>query len=182
MASSRSMNASLASIANSIDEASGFSMPTVINSLRPMSCTIAKAFPCSLASLEAVSRSRPARGALMKPFQPRCPSAQIERKWPATKDYFSFGEEAIAFLAGPRSRGAWCQVACRGEGRPRFANFPVIPAPGVGQFDRRIDCLNLRSIFGADVLNTQDVDPLHGRFPEPLTWNKRMMVHRRRIC
>src|SRR5258708_13694421 len=22
----------------------------------------------------------------MKPFQPRCPSAQIERKWPATKD------------------------------------------------------------------------------------------------
>src|SRR5215510_2151047 len=89
----------------------------------------------------------------MKPFQPRCPSAQIERKWPATKDYFSFGEEAIAFLAGPRARGAWCQVACCGEGRPRFANFPVIPAPGVGQFDRRIDCLNLRSIFGADVLN-----------------------------
>jgi hypothetical protein len=30
----------------------------------------------------------------------------------------------------------------------------------------RIDCLNLRSIFGADALNTQDVDPLHGRLPE----------------
>src|SRR5258707_1198263 len=84
----------------------------------------------------------------MKPFQPWCPSAQIERKWPATKDYFSSGEEAIAFLAGPRARGAWCQVARRGEGRPRFANFPVIPAPGVGQFDRPIDCLNLRSFFG----------------------------------
>ena len=118
----------------------------------------------------------------MKPFQPRCSSAQIERKWPATKDYFSFGEEAIAFPAGPRARCAWHQVACRGEGRPRFSNFPVIPAPGVGQFDRRIDCLNLRSIFGADALNTQDVDPLHGRFPEPLTWNKRIMVHRRQIC
>src|SRR6516164_10830760 len=101
----------------------------------------------------------------MKPFQPRCPSAQIERKWPATKDYFSFGEEAIAFLTGSRARGAWCQVACRGEGRPRFANFPVIPAPGVGQFDRRSDGLNLCSIFGADALNTQDVDPLHARLP-----------------
>src|SRR5260221_7930134 len=102
----------------------------------------------------------------MKPFQPRCSSAQIERKWPATKDYFSFGEEAIAFPAGPRARCAWHQVACRGERRPRFSNFPVIPAPGVDQFDRRIDCLNLRSIFGADALNTQDVDPLHGRLPE----------------
>src|SRR6516225_7058054 len=49
----------------------------------------------------------------MKPFQPRCSSAQIERKWPATKDYFSFGEEAIAFPAGPRARCAWHQVACR---------------------------------------------------------------------
>src|SRR5271169_3169031 len=104
----------------------------------------------------------------MKPFQPRCPGAQIERKWPATKDYFSFGEEAIAFLAGPRAGGAWCQVACRGEGRPRFANFAVIPAPGVGQFDRRIDRLDLRSIFGADALNTQDLDPLHG-LPSPAT-------------
>src|SRR5262249_24037528 len=85
-------------------------------------------------------------------------------------------------FGGPRARGAWCQVACRGEGRPRFATFPVIPAPGVGQFDRRIDCLNLRSIFGADALNTQDVDPLHGRLPEPLTWNKRIIVHRRQIC
>src|SRR6516165_4782150 len=104
----------------------------------------------------------------MKPFQPRGPSAQIERKWPATEDHFSFGEETIAFLAGPRARGAWCQVACRCEGRPRIANFPVIPAPGVGQFDRRIDCLNLRSIFGADALNTQDVDPSHGT-PSPTT-------------
>src|SRR6202140_576184 len=118
----------------------------------------------------------------MKPFQPRCPSPQIERKWPATKDYFSFGEEAIAFLAGPRAGGAWCQVACRGEGRPRFANFAVIPAPGVGQFDRLINCLNLRSIFGADALNTQDVDPLHGHLPKPLTWNKRVIVYCRRIC
>src|SRR5271170_2621796 len=101
----------------------------------------------------------------MKPLQPRCPSAQIERKWPATKDYFSFGEEAIAFLAGSRARGAWCQVACRGEGRPCFANFAVIPAPSVGHLDRRIDCLNLRSILGADALNTQDVDPSHGRLP-----------------
>src|SRR3981189_3233837 len=118
----------------------------------------------------------------MKPFQPRCPGAQIERKWPATKDYFSFGKEAIAFLAGPRAGGAWCQVACRGDGRPRFAKFPVIPAPGVGQFDRRIDCLNLRSIFGADALNTQDVDPLHGHLPKPFTRNRRIIVYRRHIC
>src|SRR5260221_7292920 len=105
----------------------------------------------------------------MKPFQPRCPSAQIERKWPATKDYVSFGEEAIAVLAGSGTYGAWCQVACRGEGRPCLANFAVIPAPSVSQLDRRIDCLNLRSILGACAMNTQDVDPLHGRLPEPLT-------------
>src|SRR5450759_414306 len=117
--------------------------------------------------------------ALMKPFQPWCPGAQIERKWPATKDDFSFSEQAIAFLAGPRAGGAWCQVACRGEGRPRFANFPVIPAPGVRQFDRRIDRLNLRSIFGADTLNTQDVDPLHGHLPKPLTWKGRSIMDRR---
>src|SRR5271167_4350882 len=80
----------------------------------------------------------------------------------ATNDYFSFGEEAIAFLAGSRARGAWCQVACRGEGRPCFANFAVIPAPSVGQLDRRIDCLNVRSILGADALNSQDLDPRHG--------------------
>src|SRR6202051_2822291 len=115
----------------------------------------------------------------MTPFQLRCPRAQIVRKGPATKDYFSCGEEAIAFLAGPRARGAWCQVACRGEGRPGFANFPVIPAPGVGQFDRRIDRLNLRSIFGADALNTQDVDPLHGHLPKPLTWKGRSIMDRR---
>src|SRR5271167_4922199 len=83
----------------------------------------------------------------------------------ATNDYFSFGEEAIAFLAGSRARGAWCQVACRGEGRPCFANFAVIPAASVGQLDRRIDCLNLRSILGADALNSQDVDPRHGCLP-----------------
>ena len=118
----------------------------------------------------------------MKPFQPRRPGAQIERKWPAAKDHFSFGEEAVAFLAGPRAGGAWCQVACRGEGRPRFANFPVIPAPGVGQFDRRIDRLNLRSIFGADALNTQDVDPLHGHLPNPIARNKRFIVYRCEIC
>jgi hypothetical protein len=74
--------------------------------------------------------------------------AQIERKWPAAQDYFRFSQEAIAFLVGPRARGAWRQVPCRGEGRPSLANFAVIPAPGVGQLDRRIDCLNLRSIFG----------------------------------
>src|SRR6266436_152622 len=55
-----------------------------------------------------------ARGTLMKPFQLRCPDAQIERKWPAAKDDFRFGEKTIAFLAGSRPRGAWSQVACRG--------------------------------------------------------------------
>src|SRR6266446_3361159 len=118
----------------------------------------------------------------MKPFQPRGPSAQIERKRPPTKDYLSFGEETIAFLAGSRANGAWCQVACRCESRPCFANFAVVPAPSVGQLDRRVDCLNLRSILGADALNTQDANPLHGRLPEPLTGNERIIVRRRNIC
>jgi hypothetical protein len=54
----------------------------------------------------------------------------------------------------------------RGEGRPSLANFAVIPAPGVGQLDRRIDCLNLRSILGTDALNTQYAGPLHGYSPD----------------
>src|ERR1700694_2299762 len=115
----------------------------------------------------------------MKPFQPRCPSAQIERKCQAPKDYFSFGEETIAFLAGSRACGAWCQVACRGEGRPCLANFAVIPAPSGGQLDRRIDCLNLRSILGADALNIQDADALHERLPEPHTGNNRLAFWQR---
>src|SRR5215472_504133 len=118
----------------------------------------------------------------MKPFQPRRSRAQIERKWPATKYDFGSSEEAIAFLAGPRAVGAWCQVACRGEGGPRFAIFAVIPAPGVGQFDRRIDCLNPRAILSADALNTQDVDPLHKHLPGPPTRNKPTIEYRRRIC
>ena len=40
---------------------------------------------------------------LMKPFQPRRPGAQIEREWPAAKDDFGFGEQAVAFLAGARA-------------------------------------------------------------------------------
>jgi hypothetical protein len=102
----------------------------------------------------------------MKPFQPRCPDAQIERKWPAAQDYFRFCQEAIAFLLGPRARSAWRQVTRRGEGWPSLAYFAVIPAPGVGQLDRRIDGLNLRSIFGTDALNTQHVGPLHGYSPD----------------
>jgi hypothetical protein len=34
--------------------------------------------------------------------------------------------------------------------------------------DRRIDCLNLRSIPGADALNTQDLDPMHDAFRETM--------------
>jgi hypothetical protein len=37
--------------------------------------------------------------------------------------------------------------------------------PSVCQLDRRIDCLNLRLILGADALNTQDLDPMHSRLP-----------------
>jgi len=67
-------------------------------------------------------------------------------------------------------------LCCGGEGRPSLANFAVIPAPGVGQLDRRIDCLNLRSILGADALNTQDVGPLHGYCPEPFAGNREIIV------
>src|ERR1700722_14813536 len=98
----------------------------------------------------------------MKPFQPRGPRAEIERKWPATENHFCLGEEAIAFLAGSRAYGTWCKVACRGESRPCFPNFAVIPAPSVGQFDHRIDCFDLRPILGVNARNTQDVDSLHG--------------------
>jgi hypothetical protein len=90
--------------------------------------------------------------------------------------YFRFGKEAIAWLVGPRARGAWRQVPRRGEGRPSFANFAVIPAPRVDQFDRRIDGLNLRSIFGTDALNTQDVGTLHVYSPEPFAGKREIIV------
>src|SRR6185437_1191095 len=53
-------------------------------------------------------------------------------------------------------------IACRGEGGPCFKIFPVIPATCVGQFDRRIDRLDLRAILSTDALNTQDVNARHG--------------------
>src|SRR5262249_18722785 len=79
----------------------------------------------------------------------------------------SIGEETIALLTGSRALSVWCQVARRGERRPRFANFAVIPASRVGQLDCGIDCLNLRSMLGADALNTQDVDSSHVTLSEP---------------
>src|SRR2546427_833924 len=94
----------------------------------------------------------------MKPFQFRRSGAQIDRKWPATQDYFSLGKKPITFLARSRAHGGWRQVARRGKRRPCFANFAVIPASRVSQLDDWINCLNLRSILGADVLNTQDAD------------------------
>ena len=42
----------------------------------------------------------------MKPFELWRPGAQIEREWPAAEDYFRIREEAVAFLAGARARGA----------------------------------------------------------------------------
>jgi hypothetical protein len=71
----------------------------------------------------------------------------------------------MSVLAAPRACGAWRQVAGRGEGGPRFANFAIIPSPGVSQLDSRINSLNLRSILCADALNAQGIDSLHGRFP-----------------
>jgi hypothetical protein len=57
-------------------------------------------------------------------------------------------------------------MAGRGKGGPRFANFAIIPTPGVSQLDCRINSLNLRSILCADALNAQHIDSLHGRLPE----------------
>src|SRR5271166_6907211 len=101
----------------------------------------------------------------MKPSQARCSGAQIERIRPSAKDDFRFGEEAIALLAGSRTCGARWQVARRRKSGPRFANFPVKPATGVNQLDRLIDCLDLRSVFGAKALNTQNVNSLHRDVP-----------------
>jgi hypothetical protein len=42
--------------------------------------------------------------------------------------------------------------------------------------DRRIDGLNLRSIFGTDALNTQDVGPLHGYRPKPFAGKREIIV------
>src|SRR5260370_486506 len=102
----------------------------------------------------------------MKPFELRRPGPQIERKWPTAKDYLRIGEDAIAFFAGSPANSAWRQIACRGEGRPGLAIFTVKPAPGVSEFDCRIDSFDLRSIRCADALNIQDIDPLHRRFPQ----------------
>src|SRR6266566_1730042 len=117
----------------------------------------------------------------MKPSQARCSGAQIKRIRPPAKDYFRFGEEPIAFLAGPRTRGAWNQVACTRKRGPGFANFAVIPATGVNQLDRRINCLDLRSIPRADALNTQNADPRHRCISELVTGKRRIIGHRHTI-
>src|SRR6516162_6696056 len=83
---------------------------------------------------------------LMKPFQPRRPRTQVERKWPAPKDDLCFGEETIAFLAGSRPSGVWPQVARRGESGPSFPVFAVEPTSGINQPDGWIEALDLVAI------------------------------------
>src|ERR1700674_1697262 len=117
----------------------------------------------------------------MKPFELRRPGPQIERKWPTAKDYLRIGEEAIAFFAGSPANSAWRQIACRGKGRPSFAIFTVKPAPGVSEFDGRIDRLDPRSIRGAETLNIQDIDPLHRCFPRPSYLTLRIITAPRHI-
>src|SRR5262249_29105428 len=102
----------------------------------------------------------------MKPLQFRRPGAQ-DREWPAAQDDFGFRQKTVALLARSRSGSAWRQVARRCERRPCFANFAVIPASRVGQLDYWINRFNRRSVLGADVLNAEDVDSLHGTLPEP---------------
>jgi len=52
-----------------------------------------------------------ARLALVKPLQPWCPGAHIQREWPASDDHFRFAEETVAFLSAARSGCARRQVA-----------------------------------------------------------------------
>src|SRR6266446_1640918 len=113
----------------------------------------------------------------MKPSQARCSGAQMKRIRPPAKDYFRFGEEPITFLAGSRTRSTWNQVACTRKRGPGFANFTVIPATGVNQLDRRINCLDLHSIPRADALNTQNADPLHRCISELVTGKRRIIGH-----
>src|SRR5262245_31096089 len=104
-----------------------------------------------------------AGGPLVEPLELWRTRAQVARKRPATQNYLRFGKEAVALLAAAPTRGARRQVARRSKGRPSLANFPIVPAAGVGQANGRIDGLNLPTFLGADALDAQDVDVTHRR-------------------
>jgi hypothetical protein len=68
----------------------------------------------------SLPRVSPTKVRMCSPRNTR-PLLQIERKWPASRDYFSFGEEAIAFLAGSRARGALVPGSVEWSGLPSWA-------------------------------------------------------------
>jgi hypothetical protein len=111
---------------------------------------------------EQVARTR---GALVKPFQAGCAGTQVERERPAAEDDVSVGEKAIALLTGSLADGARCEVSFDGEGGPGFAILAIEPASGIGQLDRRIDGLDLRSVFGAEAHEGEDVKVWHRALP-----------------
>src|SRR5205807_3373275 len=99
--------------------------------------------------------------ALMKPFQPRRPGAEVERKRPAAEDNFRLGEQPVALLAGAAAGAVRPQVTGSGIGRPGLAIFAVEPAAGIGQPDPGIDRLDLRPLRRTDPLDRKNVDLWH---------------------
>src|SRR5229473_2009787 len=103
--------------------------------------------------------------ALVKPFQPRRPGAQIERKRPAAEDHVGLGEQPVAFLAGPPAGAVRREIAGRRIGGPSLTVFAVEPAAGVGQPDPWIDRLDPRPLRRADALDAQNIDAWHACSP-----------------
>ena len=104
---------------------------------------------------EQVARTR---GALVKPFQAGCAGTQVERERPTAKDDIGIREKAVALLAGSPASGVWCEVSFHGKGGPGFAILAIEPASGIGQLNRRIDGLDLRSVFSAEAHEGKDLN------------------------
>src|SRR5688572_10174071 len=97
----------------------------------------------------------------MKPFQSRCPSAQVEGKRPAGMEDLCLGEKAIALLARSRPSGIPRQVPRRRECRPSFVNFAIEPATGIDEPNGWADSLDPGSLLVADPLNAEDSEGSH---------------------
>jgi hypothetical protein len=61
-------------------------------------------------------------------------------------------------LAGSPASGIWCEVSFDGKRGPGFAILTIEPTSGIGQLERWIDGLDLRSVFGGEAQEGEDLN------------------------
>src|SRR5437879_12828175 len=85
----------------------------------------------------------------MEPAQARRPGPEIQRKWKATEDDLSAGQQLVALLARADWSYTLAEVALYRPWRPGLAEFDVKPAPSIDHVQASVDRLHTtQSVVG----------------------------------